>query len=99
MSPLVLVTAGVILLCTPLSVGAAAFCWSLYREDKTQGLALALAAMVTATTLAGILLAIPTLLFITGHTSPQAGALVLLAIDILLPAAILPAAYLRWLRR
>jgi len=99
MSPLILVTIAVILVATPLSILASIFCWQLYREDRTNGLALVLAAVVTATTSAGVLLAIPTLFFVTGHTPPFAGQLVLVAIDILLPAPVVIAAYLRWLRR
>jgi hypothetical protein len=99
MSPLILVTVGVILIATPLSVGASAFCWSLYREDRTNGLALVLASVITVTTLAGVLLAIPTIYFVLGRPSPLAGLLVLVAIDILLPAPVVIAAYLRWLRR
>jgi hypothetical protein len=99
MSPLILLTVGVILVFTPLSILATVFCWQLFREDRTNGLALVIAAKVTATTLAGVLLAIPTVLFVFGKTSPWAGQLVLVAIDILLPSSIVVAAYLRWLRR
>lgn len=99
MSPLILVTAGVILVCTPLAFLATAFCWSLYREDRTNGLALALAAMVTAVTVACVLLAIPTLFYVAGKPSPFSGLLILVSIDILLPASLLIAGYLRWLRR
>jgi hypothetical protein len=99
MSPLILVTIGVILIATPLSIGASAFCWSLFREDRTNQLALVVALMATSTTVAGMLLAIPTVYFILGERSPLSGQLVLLAIDILLPANVLLAAYLRLLRR
>src|SRR5690349_3834872 len=99
MSPLILLTVGVILIATPLSVGATWFCWHLYGEDRTNGLALVLASVVTATTTAGVLLSIPTLFFLAGRTPPFAGQLVLVAIDILLPAPVVIAAYLRWLRR
>ena len=98
MSPLVLLTAGVILVATPLSIGASAFCWSLYREDRSNALALVVALMATMTTIAGVLLAIPTVYFLAGQPSPFSGQLILLAIDILLPANVLLAAYLRLLR-
>jgi hypothetical protein len=97
MTPLILVTVIVILVATPLSVLAAAFCWQLYREER-DGLRLVLALMVTAATLAGTLLAIPTVAFIAGVQLPFGGQLVLVAIDILLPSAVGFPAYLRWLR-
>ena len=99
MSPLVLLTIGVILVATPLSIAASWFSWNLYREDRTNGLALVFASMVTAATVAGVLLAIPTVFYIAGQPSPHAGNLILVAIDILLPAPLVVAAYLRWLRR
>lgn len=97
MSPLILLTIGVILVGTPLSIGASAYCWRRYREDP-YGLTLVLAGVLTTTTLAGVLLAIPTVLFILGKPSAGASNLVLVAIDILLPGPIVIAAYLRWLR-
>lgn len=99
MSPLILLTIGVILVATPLSIIASKFCWSLYREDRTNGVALALFAMTFAGTIAGVLLAIPTVAFVTGRPAPFGGQLVLIAIDILLPASVGVAGYLRWLRR
>lgn len=98
MSPLFLLTIGVILIATPLSIGASYFCWTLYREDPENRVTLVLALVMTATTIAGVLLAIPTLAFVFGQTIPWGGALVLLAIDILLPGPVAFAAYLR-LRR
>lgn len=97
MTPLILVTVIVILVATPLSVLAAAFCWQLYREEK-DGLRLALAVTVTAAMVAGVLLAIPTVAFIAKIQLPFGGQLVLVAIDILLPASVGVAGYLR-LRR
>jgi hypothetical protein len=101
MTPLVLFTVAVILIATPLSIGASVFCWQLYREARAEGapgLSLVLAIVITATTIAGVLLAIPTLLFVLG--SPvRASELVLVAIDILLPSPVVIAGYLRWLRR
>lgn len=99
MSPLLLFTIGVVLIATPLSIGASAFCWSLYREDRTNGLTLVLASAVTATTLAGVLLAIPTAYLVIGQPNPFSGQIVLVAIDILLPAPVVVVGYLRWLRR
>ena len=105
MTPLVLATVAVILIATPLSVGASAFCWQLYREGRAAGvpgLSLVLALVVTATTVAGVLLAIPALLLIIGappEVRRQFSDLGLVAIDILLPAPVAIAGYLRWLRR
>ena len=98
MTPLIFVTVLVILLATPLSFLATYFCWALYREDRS-GIVLALAAMVSAATVAGVLLSIPTLFFITGRTTPFGGQLILLAIDILLPSSLIVVGYLRWLER
>ena len=99
MSPLILLTVGVILIATPLSIAATIFCWQLYREDPSNRFALVIAAKVTATTVAGVLLAIPTVFFVAGRTPPFAGQLILVAIDILLPASVVVALYLWWLRR
>lgn len=127
MSPLVLLTAGEILVFTPVLALAAWFCWRLYRQDRAKlatqriaeleqliaelkrlppgatsgpnGTALALAAMVSAAAIASVLLAIPTVFFIAGHTSPLAGSLILVAIDILLPSVVSVAAYLWWPER
>lgn len=98
MSPLILLTIGVILVATPLSVGASWFTWSLWRSDRENSLGLAVFAMTLAGTIAGVLLAIPTLLFVAGVQAPFGGLLVLVAIDLLLPSTIGVAAYLR-LRR
>ena len=99
MTPLVLLTIVVIFVATPLSIGASAFCWQLYREDQANRLSLVIAAVVTATTLAGVLLAIPSVFYVIGQPAPFSGQLVLVAIDILLPSPIVIAGYLRWLRR
>lgn len=115
MSPLIFVTVGVILVFTPLSVWATWFLWGLYREaeipepvpeptttaEEAQptGLKLAVFAMSAASTVAGVLLAIPTVVFIAGVRWELGGLLVLVAIDILLPASVGVAGYLRWLRR
>jgi len=99
MTPLVLLTVVVILVATPLSIGASWFCWTLYRTDPENRLALIIASVVTATTLAGVLLSIPTVFFLAGRTLPFSGQLIFVAIDILLPAPVVIAAYLRWLGR
>lgn len=107
MNPLIVVTIAVILVATPLSIGGSHFLWQLYREDRASGdaarvtLSLVLATVVTATTVAGILLGIPVALLVIGAPEEirrASGDLVLVAIDILLPAPVLIAAYLRWLR-
>lgn len=108
MTPLQVVTIAVILVATPLSVGASWFMWHLYAEDRATAidreritLTLILALTVTAATVAGVLLAIPTgffLLGIDGTSHQWIGQLVLVAIDILLIAPILIAGYLRWRR-
>ena len=57
-----------------------------------------LARFLTAVLAGCVLLAIPTVLFVLGKPSPVAGLLVLVAIDILLPASVVTAGYLYWLR-
>jgi hypothetical protein len=98
MTPLVLLTIGVILVATPASIGASWFLWRLYREDRENRLTLVLAAVVTASTVAGVLLAIPTVFFIFGRPLPIAGQLILVALDILLPLPTVVAVYLRLLK-
>jgi hypothetical protein len=99
MSPLILLTAGEILVFTPLSILASVFFWHLWRDDRTNVLARLLFVMMVTRTVAAVLLAIPTLFFVAGQTPPWSGAFVLLAIDILLPTGVGVAAYLYWLRR
>lgn len=109
MSPLIAVTIVVILVCVPASIGASWFLWHLYDEDRDTlddpgrvTLSLVLATVVSLTTAAGVLLAIPTVFYlmgVDGGSRRLAGQLVLVAIDILLVAPILIAGYLRWLRR
>jgi len=96
MSPLVLLTVGVILVATPLSILASIYLWRLYRAEPSR-LKLVLAAKITSTTVAGVLLAIPTLFFVAGTPAPLGGTFILLAIDILLPASVVTAGYL-WLQ-
>lgn len=107
MNPLVMFTIAVILVATPLSIAATRFMWRLYREDRRTGdsarvtLSFVLAAVTTTTAVAGLLLAIPTALLFIGANEvihQIGGHLVLVAIDILLPAPVAIAAYLRWLR-
>jgi hypothetical protein len=99
MTPLVFVTIGVILVFTPLSVLGSVFLWALYREDPTNRLAFVIAWNMLSRTLAAVILAIPTLLFIAGIPTPWSGQLILVAIDILLPTSVVLAGYLWWLRR
>lgn len=99
MSPLILLTAGVILVFTPLSVLATVFLYRLYREDTTNRLAMTLAAMAMTRTLAALLLVVPTVLFLFGISVPWSGQLILVSLDILLITNVVVAAYLWWLRR
>lgn len=109
MTPLVVVTVVIILVCLPLSIGATWFMWHLYDEERASSddrsrvrLSGVLAAATTLATLAGAMLAIPTvfyLLGIDGAARRLAGNLVLVAIDILLILPVGVAAYLRWRRR
>jgi len=99
MSPLIFVTIGVILVFTPLSVLASVFLVRLYREDTTNHLAATLAVMGVTRTVAALLLAIPTVLFVFGIATPWAGQLVLVSLDMLLVTNVVVAGYLFWLRR
>jgi hypothetical protein len=99
MTPLIFVTVGVILVFTPLSIAGSAFLWRLYREDPTNGLAMVVMVNQVTRTVAAILLAIPTVLFVLGISAPWSGQLVLVAIDILLITSVAVAGYLWWLRR
>jgi len=99
MTPLVFVTAVVILVFTPLSVLASAFLYGLYREDTTNHFAATLAAMAVSRTIAALLLVIPTVLFLVGIPVPWSGQLILVSLDILLITNVVVAGYLWWLRR
>lgn len=105
MNPLVALTVVIILIATPAAVGATRFMWRLYAEDRSTStdperisLSLVLAVVVTLVTVAGVILAIPTILFLVGARVPGAGTAILVAIDILLPAPVAIAVYLRWRR-
>lgn len=99
MSPLILVTAWVILVFTPLSVLASLFLFRLYREDRTNRFAATLALMAVSRTVAALLLVIPTVLFLFGVLVPWSGQLILVSLDILLITNVVVAGYLYWLRR
>ena len=99
MTPLIFVTAVVILVFTPLSVLASIFLVQLYREDTTSHLARMLMVMALTRTLAALLLVIPTVLFLLGIPVPWSGQLVLVSLDILLITNVGVAGYLYWLRR
>ena len=99
MTPLVLVTAGVILVFTPLSVLAAVFLYQLYREDTTNRFAATLAVMAVTRTIAAALLVVPTVLYLLGIPVPWSGQLILVSLDILLITNVVVAGYLWWLRR
>jgi hypothetical protein len=96
LTPLILVTIGVILVGTPLAFAATVYFWRLYFQERS-GLKLVLAGKATAATVAGVLLSIPTVFYVLGQPPPFAGTLILLAIDILLPTASIAAVYL-WLQ-
>ena len=98
MTPLILLTVGEILVAFPLSCAATLYFWRLYGQDRS-GLKLVLAVKSTAFTVAGGILAVPTLFFIAGIPLPFSGQLVLVSLDILLPTGAILAAYLRWLDR
>ena len=98
MSPLILLTIGVILVFTPLSVAASVFLYRLYREDSTNQFAAMLFVLSVSRTIAALLLVIPTLLFVVGIPTPWAGQLILVSLDILLVSNVVVAGYLRWLR-
>ena len=99
MSPLVLVTVGVILIFTPLSVAASVFLYRLYREDTTNRFAATLAAMAVSRTAAALLLVVPTVLFLLGIPVPWSGQLILVSLDILLITNVVVAGYLWRIRR
>ena len=99
MSPLVLLTAGVILVFTPLSVAASVFLYGLYREDTTNRFAATLAVMAITRTVAALLLVVPTVLFLFGVLVPWSGQLILVSLDVLLITNVVVAGYLWWLRR
>jgi len=99
MSPLIVLTVGVILVFTPLSVLATRYVWGLYQSDRTNVLARVMVTEMIAQAVAALLLAVPTLFFVAGAQVPWSGLLVLVAIDILLPAGVVVAAYLWWLDR
>jgi len=99
MSPLIAVTAGVILVFTPLSVLGSIFLFGLYREDKTNHFAATLAVMAISRTIAALLLVVPTVLFLAGVAVPWSGQLILVSLDILLITNVVVAGYLYWLRR
>ena len=99
MSPLIFVTAVVILVFTPLSVLASVFLYGLYREDTTNHFAATLAVMAVSRTVAALLLVIPTVLFLLGIPVPWSGQLILVSLDILLITNVVVAGYLWWLRR
>jgi len=98
MTPLILVTIGVILVFTPLSVVGSWFLLSLYREERTP-LNLVLAVMSVTRTVAAVLVVIPTVFFLAGTTVPWSGQLILVSLDILLITNVVVAGYLYWLRR
>jgi len=98
MSPAILLTVGDILLFTPVAFLACAYFWRRYRQEPS-GLKLVLFGEALAATIAAVLLAIPTLLFVAGIQAPWSSLLVLLAIDILLPSSVAAAGYLWWLDR
>ena len=99
MTPLVFVTAAVILVFTPLSVLASIFLIQLYREDTTSHLARMLMVMALTRTVAALLLVVPTVLFLVGIPVPWSGQLILVSLDILLITNVVVAAYLWRLRR
>ena len=99
MSPLIFVTAAVILVFTPLSVLASIFLFQLYREDTTNRFAVTLAVMAISRTIAALLLVVPTVLFLFGVLVPWSGQLILVSLDILLITNVVVAGYLWWLRR
>ena len=98
MSPLIFVTAVVILVFTPLSVLASIFLYRLYRQDPTH-LAATLAVMAVTRTIAALLLVIPTVLFLLGIPVPWSGQLILVSLDILLITNVVVAGYLWRIRR
>lgn len=98
MSPLIFVTIGVILVFTPLSVLASIFLYRLYRQDVTNRFAATLVVMAWSRTIAALLLAIPTVLFLAGIAVPWSGQLILVSLDILLITNVFVAGYLWWLR-
>jgi len=99
MTPLIFVTAAVILVFTPLSVLASIFLTRLYLEDRTNHLAATLMVMAMTRTLAAVLLVIPTVLYLMGIAVPWSGQLILVSLDILLITNVTVAAYLWMLRR
>ena len=99
MTPLVFVTAVVILVFTPLSVLASVFLFRLYRTDTTNHFAATLALMAISRTVAALLLVVPTVLFLLGVAVPWSGQLILVSLDILLITNVVVAGYLYWLRR
>jgi len=106
MTPLIFVTAGVILVFTPLSVLGSIFLWQLYRqellrlpEESAKQFALTLAVLSISRTIAALLLVIPTVLFLIGISVPWSGQLILVSLDILLITNVVVAGYLWWLRR
>jgi len=99
MSPLIAVTAVVILTLTPASVLASVFLFNLYREDTTNHFAATLAVMAISRTVAALLLVVPTALFLAGVAVPWSGQLILVSLDILLITNVVVAGYLYWLRR
>ena len=98
MSPLILLTIGVILVFTPLSIFASWFLYHLYREDPSNQFAVTLVFLSISRTFAAVLLVIPTVLFVLGIPTPWAGQLILVSLDILLVTNVVVAGYLRWLR-
>ena len=99
MSPLIAVTAAVIVLFTPLSFLASVFLTRLSLEDRTNHFALTLAVMGWTRTGAAVLLVVPTVLFLAGVAVPWSGQLILVSLDILLVTNVVVAGYLYWLRR
>jgi len=99
MSPLVFVTAVVILVFTPLSVLGSIFLYRLSREDVTNDFARLLVFMSVTRTIAALLLVVPTVLFLLGIPVPWSGQLILVSLDLLLVTNVGVAGYLWWPRR
>jgi len=105
MTPLVVLTIGVILFVTPLLVWASAYCLALWRQAEVKtfrlSIFLVLAVVMLAKTIAAELLTIRVLVFVFGAPLEWQRAsfdLVLLSIDMLLPVGVIVALYLRSLR-
>ena len=98
MSLFVVVTVAVVLIGTPLALWFSRHAWQIVRDDPGNPLALVLARFLTAVLAGCVLLAIPTVAFVTGHTFPFGGQLVLIAICVIVVSALYVGGYLRWLK-